>query len=172
MIDDVEAIQSFQNNDSELMGFFYCLTLKLNYKHSVNYFLPNMQMIIIINNKDWHDRVTYQNSLGIFSMSLVLDKKVIFFSHIYLLSPLSDQLYPRQSFSIQSEIKDLLKMENIGNDQKEYIYNYASDNICSQINKLVSKRGKVGKTKEKHAHKLWVDPYRETWKTSLLTSCS
>lgn len=52
MIDDFEAIQSFQNNGSKLMGVFYCLTLKLNFKHSVNYFLPNMQMIIIINNKD------------------------------------------------------------------------------------------------------------------------
>jgi hypothetical protein len=62
MIDDVEVIQSFQNNGSEPMGVFYCLTLNLNSKHSINYFLPNMQMIIIINNKDWHDRVTYQNS--------------------------------------------------------------------------------------------------------------
>jgi hypothetical protein len=139
MIDDVEAIQSFQNNSSELMGVFYCLTLKLHSKHLVNYFLPNMKMIIIINNKDWHDRVTYQNYLGIFSWSLVPDKKVSFSSHIYLLSPLSHQLYPRQSFSIQSEIKNLLKMENIGTDQKEYIYDYASNNICSQINKLVSK---------------------------------
>ena len=66
MIDDVEVIQSFPNNGSEPMAVFYCLTLKLNSKHSINYFLPNMQMIIIINNKDWHDRVTYQNSLGIF----------------------------------------------------------------------------------------------------------
>ena len=76
MIDDVEAIQSFQNNGFELMGVFYCLTLKLNSKHSVNYFLPNMQMISIINNKDWHDRVTYQKSLGIFSCALVPDKKL------------------------------------------------------------------------------------------------
>ena len=52
MIDDVEAIQSFQNNGSEPMGVFYCLTLKLNSKHSIKYFHPNMQMIIIINNKD------------------------------------------------------------------------------------------------------------------------
>ena len=53
MIDDVEAIQSFQNNVSDLMGVFYCcLTLKFNSKHSVNYFLPNMQMFIVINNKD------------------------------------------------------------------------------------------------------------------------
>ena len=154
------------------MGVFYCLILKLNFKHSINYFLPNMQMIIIINNKDWHDRVTYQNSLGIFSWSLVPNKKVSFSSHIYLLSPLSDQLYLGQSFSIQSKIKDLLKMENIGTDQKEYIYVYASVNICSQINKLVSKRGRVRKTKKKHAHKFWLDPYRETWKTSLSTSCS
>ena len=129
-------------------------------------------MIIIINNKDWHDRVTYQNSLGIFSWSLVPDKKVNFSSHIYLLSPLSDQLYLRQYFPIQSKIKDLLKMENIGTNHKEYIYVYASDNLCSQINKLVSKWYRVKKTKEKHAHKLWLDPYRETSKTSLLTSCS
>ena len=172
MIDDVEAIQSFQNNVSELMGVFYCLTLKLNSKHSLNYFLPNMQMIIIINNKDWHDRVTYQNSLGIFSWSLVPDKKLSFSSNIYLLSLLLDQLYLGQSFPLQSKIKDLLKMENIGTDHKGYIYVYASDNLCSQINKLVSKRDRVKKTKEKHAHKLWLDPYRETCKISLSTSCS
>ena len=129
-------------------------------------------MIIIINNKDWHDRVAYHNSLGIFSWSLVPDEKVSFSSHIYLLSPLSYQLYPGQSFSIQSEIKDLLKMENIGTDKKEYICVYPSDNICSQINKLVSKRGRVRKTKKEHAHKLWLDPYKETWITSLSTFCS
>ena len=149
------------------MGAFYCLTLKLNSKHSVNYFLPNMQMIIIINNKDWHDRVAYQNSLGIFSWSLVPDKKVSFSSHIYLLSPLSDQLYPGQSSPIQSEIKDLLKIENIGTDHKEYIYDYASDNLGPQIHKLVSKWERVRKTKKKHAHKLWLNPYRETWINSL-----
>ena len=129
-------------------------------------------MIIIIKNKDWHDRVTYQNSMGIFSWSLSPDKKVSFSSNIYLLSPLSDQIYPGQSFTIQYEIKDLLKMENIGTDKKEYIYDYASDNICSQINKLVLKRDRVRKTKTEHAHKIWLDPYRETWKTSLSTSCS
>ena len=152
------------------MGVFYCLTLKLNSKHSVNYFLPNMQMFIVINNKDWHDKVTYQNST--FSWSLVPDKKVSFSSHIYLLSPLSDQLYLGQYFSIQSEIKDLLKIENIGTDKKEYIYVYALDNICSQINKLGSKWDKVRKTKKKHTHKFWLDLYRETWKTSLSTSRS
>jgi hypothetical protein len=172
MIDDVEAIQSFQNNGSEPMRVFYCLTLKLNSKHSINYFLPNMQMIIIINNKDWHDRVTYQNSLGIFSCSLVPDKKISFSSNIYLVSLLLDQLYARQSFSIQSEIKDLLKMRNIWIDHKRYIYVYASDKLCSQINKLVSNRERVRKTKKKHAHKLWLDLYMETWKTSLSTFCS
>ena len=140
MIDDVETIQSFQNNGFEPMGVLYCLTLKLNTKNSIKYFLPNMQMIIIIKGKYWPDRVAYQNSLGIFSCSLVPNKKLSSSSNIYLLSLLLDQLSPGQSFSIQSEIKDLLKMENIGTYQKEYIYVYASDNLCSQINKLVSKR--------------------------------
>ena len=154
------------------MGVFYCLTLKLNSKHSIKYFLPNMQMIIIIKDKDWHDRVAYQNSLGIFSCFLIPNKKLRSSLNIYLLSLILDQLYPGQYFSIQSEIKDLLKMENIGTDHKGYIYVYASDNLCSQINKLVLKRDRVRKTEEKHAHKLWLDPYRETWITSLLTSCS
>ena len=42
MIDDVEAIKSFQNNGSKPMGVFYYLTLKLNSKYSIKYFLPNM----------------------------------------------------------------------------------------------------------------------------------
>ena len=116
----------------------------------------------------WH----IKNSLGIFSCSFVPDKKLSFSSNIYPLPLLLDQLYLGQSFSIQSEIKDLLKMENIGTDQKDHIYVYASDNICSQINKLVSKRGRVRKTKEKHAHKIWLDHHRETWITSLSTFCS
>ena len=44
-------------------------------------------------------------------------------------------------------------MENIGTDHKEYIYDYASDNICSQINKLVLNQDKVRNTKIQHAHK-------------------
>ena len=107
--------------------------------------------------------------MGIFSWSLVPDKKVSFSSHIYLLSPLSDQLYLGQSFSIQSEIKDLLIMANIGTDHKEYICVYPLDNICSQINKLILKWERVRKNKKRHAHKLWLDPYKETWKTSLST---
>ena len=129
-------------------------------------------MISIINNKDWHDSVTYQNSLGIFSCALVPDKKLNSSSNIYLLSLLLDQLYPGQTFSIQSKIKDLLLVANMGIDHKRYIYVYASDNLCSQINKLVSKQDRVRKTKEKHAHKLWLGPYRETWITSLSTFCS
>jgi hypothetical protein len=172
MVDDVKAIQSFQNNGSEPMGVFYCLTLKLNSKHSIKYFLPNMQMIIIIKDKDWPDRVAYQNTLGIFSCSLVPNKKLSSSSNIYLLSPLSNQLYQGQSFSIQSEIKDLLIVANMGADHKEYIYVYASDNLCSQINKLVSKRDRVRKSMKKHAHNLWPNPYRETWIISLSTLCS
>ena len=154
------------------MGVFYCLILKLNSKHSINYFLPNMQMIIIINNKDWHDRVTYQNSLGIFSCSLVPNKELSSSSNIYLLSLLLDQLCLGQSFSKQYEIKGLLKMENIGTDHKGYIYVYASDNLYSQINKFVSNWDIVRKIKMQHAKMFWIDPYRETWKTSLSTSCS
>ena len=116
--------------------------------------------------------MTYQNSLGIFSCSLVPDKKLRFSSNIYLLSLLLDQLYPGQTIFIQSEIKDLLLVANIGTDHKWYIYVYASNNLCSQINKLVSKWDRVRKTKEKHVHKLWFDPYRETWITSLSTFCS
>ena len=128
--------------------------------------------MIIINNKDWHDRVTYQNSLGIFPWSLVPDKKLSFSSHIYLLLPLSNKFSPGQYFSIQSRIKDLLIVANIGTDHKEYIHVYASDNLCYQINKLVSKWDRVRKTKKKHAHKLWLDTYRETCITSLSTFCS
>ena len=111
--------------------------------------------------------MTYQNSLGIFSCSLVPDKKLSFSSNIYLLSLLLDQIYPGQSFHIQSEIKDLLKMESIRTDHV-----YTSGNISSQINNLVSNRDKVIKTKKKHAQNFWLDSYRETWKTSLSISRS
>ena len=58
MIDDVEASQSFQPNGFEMFGVPYHLTLKLNSKHSVDYFLPNIQKTIIEHNEDCHDRVT------------------------------------------------------------------------------------------------------------------
>jgi hypothetical protein len=166
MIDDVETSWSFQTNGSKFFGVPYCLTLKLVSK------LQATQMIIIIYNKDWHDRVTYQISLGIFSFSLLLDKKLRFSSNIYLLLLLLDDFCPGQSFFVQSQIKDLLKMEIRSTDHKEYIYVHASDSLFSQINKLVSNWDKVRKTKMKHAQKLWLDPYRETSKASLSTSCS
>jgi hypothetical protein len=172
MVDDVEASWSFQTNGFKKFGLPYCLNLKLVSKHSIDSLLQATQKIIIIYNKDWHDRVTYQNSLGIFSFSLVPDKKLSFSSNIYLLSHLLDQLSLGQSVSIQSKIKYLLKMENKGTDHKGYIYVYASDNICSQIKKIVSNRDKVRKAKKKHVQNFFLDPYRETWKTSLSISCS
>ena len=67
MVDDVEASRSFQTNGFKKFGVPYCLTLKLVSKHSIDSLLQATQMIIIIYNKDWHDKVTYQTSLGIFS---------------------------------------------------------------------------------------------------------
>jgi hypothetical protein len=155
-----------------MFGVPYCLNLKLNSKHSIDYFLPNMQKTIIKHNKDWHDRVTYQTSLGTFSFYLVYGKKLIFSLNIYLLSLLLDQFSVGQYFAIQSQIEDLLKMANKNNGHKEDLHVYTSDNIFSQINNLVSNRDKVRKTKMEHAQKLWLDPYGETWKASLSTSCS
>jgi hypothetical protein len=171
IIDDIEAIQSFQNNGSNLMGVLYGLTLKIISQYSIDHLFPSTKKIIVEHIKDWTDRMTYQNSLGIFSCSLVPNKKLIFPSNIYYLSLLLDQLSPGQSFSIQSEIKDLLKMANIGTDHKGYIYVYTSENLFTQINKLVSNREGVRKTDMKHAKKIWLDSYRETWRTSLSTSC-
>ena len=59
-------------------------------------------------------------------------------------------------------------MENIGTDHNGYIY--TSDNLCSQINKLMSKQDKVKKTKKKHVQNFRLDPYRKTWKTSMSIS--
>ena len=84
----------------------------------------------------------------------VPDKKLGFSSSIYLLLLLLYHFSPVESFSIQSQIKDLLKMVNISTDHKRNIYVYASDNLFSQINKLVLKQDRVKKTKKKHAHNL------------------
>ena len=43
IIDDVEASQSFQPNGSKMFGVPYCLNLKLNSQHSIDYFLTNIQ---------------------------------------------------------------------------------------------------------------------------------
>ena len=167
IIDNDEASQSVQLIGSELFGVPYYLTLKLNSKHSIDYLLPIIQKIIIKQNKDWHDRVIYQTSLQIFSLSLGYDKKVSFSPNIYLLSLLLAQFSPWQSSSIESQIKDLLKMKSIRIDHV-----YALDNLSSQINKLMSNWDKVRKTKVKHAQTFCLDPYRKTWKTSLSIFCS
>jgi uncharacterized membrane protein len=118
MVDDIEASRSFQTNGFKKCRVPYCLTLKLVSKHLIDSLIQSTQMIIIIYNKDWHDRVTYQTSLGIFSFSLVLDKKLSVSPNIYLLSLLLAQFSPRKSFAIESQIKDLLKMGNLSNDHK------------------------------------------------------
>ena len=63
-------------------------------------------------------------------------------------------------------------MKIIGTDHKEDIYVHASDNIFSQINKLVLNWDKVRKTKMGHAQNIWLNPYRETWNPSLSIPCS
>ena len=66
MIDDVETSQYSQPNGSKLFGVPYCLTLKLNSKHSIDYLLPSIQNTIVKHNEDWHERVTCQTFLGTF----------------------------------------------------------------------------------------------------------
>ena len=124
-----------------MFGVPYCSTLKLNSKHSIDYFLQNMKNIIVKHNEDWHERVTYQTYLGTFLFYLVYGKKLISSLNVYLLSILLDQFSPRQS-SMQSQIKDLLKMENISTGHV-----YELDNLFSQINNLVLNRDNVIKTK-------------------------
>ena len=143
------------------------LTLKLISKHSIDSLLQAIQTIIIKHNKDYHNKVTYQTILGTFSFSLVYGKKLRFSSNVYLSSLFLAQFSPRQSFVMQSQIKELLKMENISTDHV-----YASNNLFSQIKNLVSNQDKVRKTKMKHAQKLWLDPYKEIWKSSLSISYS
>ena len=72
MVDDVETTQSIQSNVFKKFGFHYFLFIKLISKHSINYSLPNIQQTIIEHEEDWHDSVTYQTSLGIFSFYLLI----------------------------------------------------------------------------------------------------
>ena len=116
--------------------------------------------------------MTYQTTLGIFSFSPINSKKLSFSTNIYSLSLILAQIAQGQSFVIQFQIKYLLKMGNIHIDHKEELHVYASDNLCSQISNLVSNQDKVRKTKMRHAQKLCLDPYGETWKTSLSRPCS
>jgi hypothetical protein len=71
MIEFVKASQSIQPNAFKKFGVPYCLTLKLISKQSIDYFLQAIQNIIMKYHEDWHDRVTYQTALGIFSFSIV-----------------------------------------------------------------------------------------------------
>ena len=57
---------------------------------------------------------------------------------------------------MQSQIKDLLKMENIRTNHV-----YASDNLFSQIGNLVSNQDKFRKTKMRNAQNLWLESNRE-----------
>lgn len=86
--------------------------------HLIDYLLPSIQKTNIEYNKYWHDRVTFETSLGIFSFSLGYDKKQSFSPNIYLLLLLLAHFFLEKSFSIQSQIKDLLKMEIIRADEK------------------------------------------------------
>jgi hypothetical protein len=52
IINDVEVSQSLQPIGCKMFGVPYCLTLKLNSKHSIDYFLPSIQNTIIKHNED------------------------------------------------------------------------------------------------------------------------
>ena len=134
--------------------------MKLISKHSIDCLLQTIQKAIIEHDKDWHDRVTYKNALGISSFSLVYSKKMSLSLNICLFSLSLTQSSQGKYFdAIHSQIK-------------EETHVYASGNPCFQISNLVSNWGKVGKTKRKHAQNIWLHPYRETWKTSLSIPCS
>ena len=84
MVDDAVSSRSFQTNGFKKYGVPYCLTLKLVSKHSIDSLIQDTQMIIIIYNKDWNDRVTHQTSLGIFSyLSIVTPISSIFHKAIF-----------------------------------------------------------------------------------------
>ena len=170
MVNDVEASQSLQSNVLIRFGVHYYLFMKLISKNSIDCLLQTIQRTVIKHYKDSHDRVTCQTTLGIFSFSLVYSKKLSLSQNIYLSSLLLAQFSQGQSFNvIQSQIKDFLKVANKINDHKEEFQVYAYGNLCFQISIIVSNWDKSNKTKWKHTQfqKLWLDPYMETWTTSL-----
>jgi hypothetical protein len=171
MFNDVEASHSLQSNALMKLGVPCCLFMKRISKHSINCLLQTIQRMIIKHYKDWHDRVTSQNTLGIFSFSLVYSKKLSLSTNIYLSSLLLAQSAQGQSFNvIQSQIKYFLKVADESNDPKVEFLVYASGNLCFQISNLVMNWDKANKAKGKHTQfqKLSLDPYMETWKTPLL----
>ena len=160
-----------QSNVLMKFGVPCCLFMKQISKHSIDCLLQTIQRTIIEHYKDWHDGVTCQTALGIFLISLVYSNKLSLSQNIYLSSLLLAQSTQGQSFNvIQSQIKDFLKVADKSNDPKAKFYVYASGNLCSQVSNMGSNWDKVRKTKRKHTQKLWLDPYRETLKTSLLVA--
>lgn len=91
MVEDIESSQSLQSNVFIKFGVPYCLIMKLISKHSIDYLLQIIQRTIIKYYKDWHDRMTCQTIVGIFSFSLVSSKKLILSPNIYLSSLLLAQ---------------------------------------------------------------------------------
>ena len=144
--DDVEASQSLQFNVFIKFGVPYCLIMKLISKHSTDCLLQTIQRTIIKHYKDWHDRVTCQTALGIFSFSLVYRKKLSLSPNISLSSLLLAQSSQGQSFDvIQSQIKYFLKVENKSSYPKEEYHVFVFGNLCFQINNLVMNWDKVRK---------------------------
>ena len=146
----------------------------ISYKHHGDIGELNKHDTIIKHYKDWNERVTCQNPMGIFSFSLVYRKKLNLSPNIYLSSLLLDQSCQGKSFDvIQSQIKDILKVANKSSDLKREFHVFAFGDLCFQISNLVPNSKKVSKAKRKHTiSKAWIDPYTETWKTSLSMHCS
>ena len=120
------------------------------------YFQINGWSSLCINLEVWFS--TFNWIFGdIFILSCFLIKRLIF----------SQNIFPGQSFIKRSQIKDSLQTKNLSIDHKVGLHAYISDSLGSQIHKLVSRWERVRKNKKKHAHKLWLNPYRETWINSL-----
>ena len=100
MVDDVETSKSFQSNFFTNFGFPYCLFMKLISKHSIDCLLQTIKKTIIKHDEEWHDRVTYQTTMGIFSFSLLSNKKFSLSPNIYSSSLLLAQISQGQSFVI------------------------------------------------------------------------
>ena len=138
MADDVEASQYLKSNVFIKFEIPYCLFMKLISKHSIDYLLQTIQRNIIKHYKEWHDRVTCQNYLGIFLFSLVYGKKLSISQNIYLSSFILAQSSQGQSFDvIRSQIKYFFKVANKRNDPKEEFHVYAYSNLFFQISNLV-----------------------------------
>ena len=100
------------------------------------YFQINGWSSLCINLEVWFS--TFNWSFGdIFILSCFLTKRLIF----------SQNIFPGQSFVKRSQIKDSLQMDNLSINLKVGVHAYISDNLSSQISKLVSKSGQSQKDK-------------------------